>query len=183
MRGKNTFYYLLISLIIIIADQITKALILRYLVENESVSILGDLLYFRFIFNEGGAMGTSLGPSWVYTILTVLALILIVRYFSGSKSDGVFSKVSLALILGGAIGNLIDRLRYGKVVDFIDMDMPDIPFLHLYRWFTFNIADAAITVGLLLFALSIFMRKKIEDNLPNLPEAGAPEVESDSPKG
>jgi signal peptidase II len=160
MLRSSLIRYLLVSLAILVADQVTKFVIVKNLTENHAVSIIGDLLYFRFIFNEGGAMGTSLGPSWIYTILTMAALYLIVRYFASPDSDGVFTKVSLALILGGAVGNLIDRLRFGKVVDFIDLDFPDISFLNIYRWFTFNIADAAITIGLVLFGISIIIRKK-----------------------
>jgi len=174
MRKALVSYYLLISLIIIAADQISKHLIIVNLAEDESVSIIGDLLHFRFIFNEGGAMGTSLGPSWVYTILTLVALFLIIRFFIVSKPDGVAMKLSLALILGGAVGNLIDRLRYGKVIDFIDVDFPDIPFLDLYRWYTFNIADSAITTGLILFGISLILHKNpTSDMESSTPDIGA----------
>lgn len=180
MQRKN-IRYLLLSFIIIAFDQISKILIVKNLSENGAVSIFGDLLYFRFIYNEGGAMGTSVGPSWVYTILTLVALVFIIRYFLSSQVDGYVSKISLSLILGGAVGNLIDRVFYGKVVDFIDFDFPDIPYLNLYRWFTFNIADAAITIGLILFALSIIIKKHPDDTASiRQPEATPPEVESDT---
>ena len=180
MSRITVLYYLLLSLAIAIADQVTKILIIKNLAENESVSIIGDLLYFRFIFNEGGAMGTSLGPSWIYTILTVVALVLIVRYFASSSSDGFLTKVALAVVLGGAVGNLIDRLIYGKVIDFIDFDFPDIPFLNLYRWYTFNIADFSITTGLILFGISIlFLKKKAPTDMA--PDQQSARVGSDSP--
>lgn len=183
MRRKSLLVCLGISLVIVAADQISKILIENHLVENQSVSVIGDLLNFHFIYNQGGAMGTSIGPSWVYTILTLLSLGLIIKYFTGPDSGSAFAKFSLAVILGGAVGNLIDRLRMGKVIDFIDLDIPDIKFLHLYRWFTFNIADAAITFGLILFALSVFFPKKPRENEDaSLPEPKVPEVESDSPK-
>ncbi len=182
IRRKSLLFFLGISLLVVVADQISKILIQTNLKENQSVSVIGNLLNFYFIYNEGGAMGTSIGPSWLYTILTLFALGLIIRYFTSPESDGAFSKYSLAVILGGAIGNLIDRLRMGKVIDFIDMDIPDIQFLHIYRWFTFNIADAAITIGLILFALSILFQKKKPTAGGQLPESKTPEVESDSSK-
>jgi signal peptidase II len=160
MRQRSLFLYLLISILVILSDQATKLLILGNLAEGERVSIIGDLLYFQFVFNEGGAMGTSLGPSWIYTVLTLAALALIVRYFIKDKSDGVSIKVPLALILGGAVGNLIDRIRFGRVIDFIDVDFPDIPFLGITRWWTFNVADAAITCGLVIFVVILLFRKK-----------------------
>jgi signal peptidase II len=163
MRRISIFYYFSITLAIVLIDQISKSLIVKNLHEGDTISVIGNLLNFHFIFNQGGAMGSNVGPPWAYAILTTVALILIVRYFIRSLSNDVFTKVSLALILGGAIGNLIDRVRFGKVVDFIDVDFPDIPFLHLYRWFTFNVADAAITIGLILFAISIIFKSPKED--------------------
>lgn len=160
MRQRSLFLYLLISTLVILLDQVTKLLILNKFVEGDAVSIMGDLLYFRFVYNEGGAMGTSLGPSWLYTILTLAALALIIRYFIKDKSDGSSIKMPLTLIFGGAVGNLIDRIRYGKVVDFIDIDIPDIPFLGITRWWTFNVADAAITCGLVIFVIGIFLRSR-----------------------
>jgi signal peptidase II len=178
--SKSFLLYIGISFLVVAADQISKLLIQSNLAYNQSVSIIGDILNFHFIYNRGGAMGTSIGPSWVYTILTLFALFFIIRYFTSSKSDGAFAKFSLALILGGAVGNLIDRLRMGKVIDFIDFGIPGINF----RWFTFNIADAAITVGLILFAISIIFHKKpAEDGADDhLPESEPREIESDSAK-
>lgn len=170
-QRKCFLSYLLVSVVVILVDQVSKFFILQYLTESQSVSVIGNLLRFTFIYNEGGALGTSLGPSWAYTILTLVALILIVRFFASSRSDGVLMKISLALILGGAIGNLVDRLRFGKVVDFVDADLPHIPFVRLERWYTFNIADAAITIGLILFGLSVIIRKRDKGKpASNLPE-------------
>ena len=162
MRARSLFLYLLIAIFVITIDQVSKSLIQQYLIEGQSVSIIGDFLYFQFIYNSGGAMGTRLGPSWVYLILTIVALLVISRYFWTIRSSGWLEKSALALIFGGAIGNLADRIMYGKVIDFIDMDFPDIPFLNIYRWFTYNIADAAITIGLIIFAAGILIKKKNE---------------------
>ncbi len=181
MRARQIIPYSLVSLAIILFDQITKILVLNNLHENEAISVIGNFLYFRFVYNQGGAWGTSIGPSWVYTILSIVALILIIKYFIGAKTAGKIDKISLSIIFGGAVGNLIDRIVYGKVVDFIDMDIPDIPFLNLYRWFTFNIADAAITIGLVIFAFSLFMKK--DDKTENIEDSsGLPsgEIKSDS---
>ncbi len=160
MRQRSLSLYILISILVILLDQITKLLIVNNLSEGEAVSIIRDLLYFQFVYNEGGAMGTSLGPSWLYTILTLAALALIIRYFIKDKTDGASIKLPLTLIFGGAVGNLIDRIRLGKVIDFIDADFPDIPFIGITRWWTFNVADAAITCGLVIFVIGFFLGKK-----------------------
>jgi len=160
MRTRSLLLYFLIAAFVTIADQVSKSLIQIFLYEGEKVSIIGDLLYFRLVYNAGGAMGTSIGPSWVYLILTLVALVIIARYIITMPYAGWHVKTALAMIFGGAVGNLIDRIIYGKVIDFIDMDFPDIPFLYIQRWFTFNLADAAITVGLVIFAVGILFRKK-----------------------
>jgi len=155
---------LLIAVSVVVLDQITKMLIIARLNNGESISVIGDFLYFQFVYNEGGAMGTRIGPSWLYTILSIAALVMITKYLFSEKVTRMSVGISLALISAGAIGNLIDRFRFGKVVDFIDVDFPDIPFLNLYRWFTFNIADAAITVGLVIFVLALIFKDKVIDN-------------------
>ncbi len=179
MSARSLFLYILIAVFVVTFDQVSKSLIQQFLIEGESVSIIGDLLYFQFVYNSGGAMGTRLGPSWVYMILTIIALAVIVRYFWTVRSDGWIVKTALALIFGGAVGNLLDRIMYGKVIDFIDMDFPDIPFLNIYRWFTYNIADAAITIGLVVFAAGILFKK--EKNITEAEETPSQEsVENSS---
>ncbi|MEE9552749.1 MAG: signal peptidase II [candidate division Zixibacteria bacterium] len=180
MLRRSLSIPLLIAILVVLVDQASKLLIIENFFEGQSVSIIGDLLYFQFIFNEGGAMGTRIGPSWIYTILTIVALILIVRYLLFDKSENMTTAVALSLISGGAVGNLIDRIRFGKVVDFIDMDFPDIEFLNLYRWFTFNIADAAISVGLVIFIINLIIidRRKNDSESPTEIEE-IPEIKGD----
>jgi signal peptidase II len=175
MRLQRLLPYAAISLFIILADQISKIILSSYLIEGESVSVIGNTVRFQFVYNEGGALGTSLGPGWIYVVLTIAAVILIGRYFLTSESGGILTRVPLALILGGAIGNLIDRVRFGRVIDFIDIDIPDIAFLGIKRWWTFNIADAAITCGLVIFLLGLLFGRKIA------PVTAGPETESDRP--
>ncbi len=181
MPRRSLSIPILTAILVILIDQASKLLIIENFTEGKSVSIIGDLLYFQFIFNEGGAMGTRIGPSWVYTVLTIAALILIVRYLFSDKSENMTTAFALSLISGGAVGNLIDRIRFGKVVDFIDLDFPDIEFLNLYRWFTFNIADAAISIGLVVFIVNIFIldRRKADSDSPVEIEE-APEIKGDN---
>ena len=119
-------------------------------------------------------MGTSIGPSWVYLILTLVALVVIIRYMIKTPHVAMHVKVALAMILGGAIGNLFDRVIHGKVIDFIDMDFPDLPFLNIHRWFTYNIADSAITIGLCIFIIGVLLKN--EDNSMQVEEESRPET-------
>lgn len=166
MRAKSLLPYILIAASVIVLDQVSKSVIQLYLFEGEKISILGDLLYFRLVYNTGGAMGTRIGPSWIYLILTLIALAVIIRYFFITPRARWHVKTALAMIFGGAVGNLIDRIARGKVIDFIDMDFPDIGFLYLKRWFTYNVADAAITVGLVIFAIGILFDRKAKSGSP-----------------
>lgn len=178
MPRRSLAIPILIAIAVVLIDQITKSYVMANFVEGESKPVIGEFLYFQFIMNEGGAMGTRIGPSWVYTVLSIAALVLIARYFVSGQTGRLSTLIALALISGGAVGNLIDRLRFGKVVDFIDMDIPDIGFLGLYRWYTYNVADAAISVGLIVFIISLLIKQKpgviTETSADNekLPEAG-----------
>ncbi len=170
MPRRSLSIPILIAIMVVLLDQATKLLVMENFIEGESKSILGELLQFQFIYNEGGAMGTRIGPSWVYTVLTIVALALIIRYLVSGKSQNMPTNIALALITGGAVGNLIDRLRFGKVVDFIDMEFPDIEFLNLYRWYTYNVADASISAGLFIFVLCLLTKEKKRENPESLPD-------------
>ncbi|MCD6161620.1 MAG: signal peptidase II [candidate division Zixibacteria bacterium] len=159
--------YLVVVFIVVFFDQLSKCIIHSTFFLGESKQVVGDLIRFTFIFNPGGAFGITFGSYWVYTILSLAAVIAVIAYFFKADKQPKFIKLCLALVVGGAAGNMIDRLIYRKVIDFIDIDIMDIiipPFsflsfdfsgLAISRWYTFNIADAAITIG--LFGILIFL--------------------------
>jgi signal peptidase II len=142
---------------------------------GESVQVLGDFFRLTFVYNRGGAFGIVLGSYLFYTIMAIVASIIIVIYLLKTDSNEKFTKFMLSLVVGGAIGNnLLDRVLLGQVVDFIDIDIPDItipPFslfsfhfegYQILRWFTFNVADAAITVGLIGFIIYLAIKDQAE---------------------
>jgi len=150
---KNNFRPLLFPLIILLAvviiDQITKSWVVNYLSEIGSVKVLGEFFMLTLVYNEGGALGTNLGPSLAYLIVSILILGFVLFYIY-SHRDSKSLSFPLSFIAGGALGNIIDRIRFGKVVDWIDLDIIDINLLgyQLNRWWTFNIADAAISCAI-----------------------------------
>ena len=183
---------LFVSFFIVLVDQLSKLAVKGFsfpfinfhhtgMFKGERIQILGDFFRLTFIENPGMAFGLNPGISfkiWI-TIFSLLASICIVFYLFIIKSEKFSLRFSLALILGGAIGNLIDRifygvfydyapLFYGKVVDFLDVD-----FFHFTlfgktfdRWPIFNIADAAVSIGVLI--LLIFhtrIQEKKKDNI------------------
>jgi signal peptidase II len=146
---KKPAYILFIVLSVIALDRITKFLIIGYLPLFDSIEIF-SFLHIVNIRNTGAAFGMfkSLGSSFFIGI-SVIAIIFILNLLIRN----IYDRFGLSLILGGAIGNLIDRILYGKVVDFIDFS------IGAYHWPSFNVADSALTVGIILILLKSVLKK------------------------
>ena len=143
------------SAIIIIIDQFAKILIKQFMLEKESVSVIGDILRLTYIKNPGMAFGIQIGGKLFYTIFASIACVIILVYLFRLRPENFWARFALASILGGAIGNLIDRFIYSEVVDFID--------IRIIRWPVFNFADIAVFIGMIvLIAVVIFERNREE---------------------
>lgn len=177
---------LLITLFIVLIDQITKLLVkgisipslgikIQGVPYGASYPVIGDLVRLTYIENAGMAFGFDLGWKHLFGIISILAILFILYYLYKSRNFHLGFRLSLALILGGAIGNLIDRVFYGvifnyagffygRVVDFIDMDFFNINLFgyNIERWPVFNIADASVTIGVVM--LLIFHKPKISES-------------------
>ena len=156
---KNRF--LLLSLVIVVADQWSKWLVEEHLPHLASVEVLPGFLDLTHVRNTGVAFGlfAARGNLWGTLALTALglgAMAIIGLYFHRTPRNERLLLGSLALILGGALGNLIDRLFTGGVTDFIDF------YYGSYHFHTFNLADSAITVGICLMALDALFRRGAE---------------------
>ena len=134
---------------VILADQISKILVLAYLFEDQ-VTLVEGVLRFTYVENRGMAFGLLADHRWVFIVASVLGIGFMAFYLFRYVRR-TLSRVGLALVVGGGIGNMIDRLRLGFVVDFIDFYAFDF-----WMW-VFNIADAAVTVGGVLFALDLIL--------------------------
>lgn len=140
----------LITLFIIIVDQLTKISILSTLIPGSSIPLIDKVCYLTLVANRGAAFGilSNYGqffPVFSFIVIVILTALVIKKPFS-------LQSLALSLILGGAIGNLIDRLRLGYVVDFIDLRV----------WPVFNLADSAITVGVILLIGNALVIKKLK---------------------
>jgi signal peptidase II len=182
---------LYVTLGVVFLDQITKLLVKGFtlpvfdyyhqgMLLGQSIPVLGDFFRLTFVENPGMAFGIEIGGRLFLTIFSMIASIGIFYYIYRVRNEAFIVRLTLALILGGAIGNLIDRtfygvlfgegpLFYGKVVDFIDMDFFNINFLriHMDRFAVFNVADSSVSIGIVLMLL--FHRKFTEIDKP--PEA------------
>lgn len=122
---------------VIAFDRLTKILAVNMLAEGRSLPVLPDMFHLTLVFNTGAAFGLLRGQRLFFTVISILAVLFIVYYILKNKAAGSISLIALGLIAGGALGNLFDRMRYGQVIDFLDLRI----------WPVFNIADSAITVG------------------------------------
>ena len=141
----------LISFIVVVLDQITKYLALTYINPYDSFRIL-PFLHLVLVTNKGAAFGMfkHIGSSF-FIAASVIAIIFVIYLLIRGKED----HLGLSLILGGAIGNLIDRILYGSVVDFIDLSIGK------YHWPAFNIADSALSVGVTIILLNNLLKLAI----------------------
>tara|TARA_E500000178_G_scaffold349645_1_gene406959 strand:+ start:215 stop:688 length:474 start_codon:yes stop_codon:yes gene_type:complete len=157
MFKKNIFYFLLISIIFLI-DRITKILIIKESTKIGSGEIYSSkFINFELIWNKGIAFGLfSINDGIFYQSITLLiSLIVIIIIYLIIKSDS-YEKFGYTLILGGALGNLYDRIFFKAVPDFIDFHINN------FHWFIFNIADIFVTIGILcLIFVEIFFKSKI----------------------
>lgn len=143
---RNLLTFIIGAAVIITLDQITKNAILSRFSLHESYKVIDGFLNFVLVMNPGAAFGILADASatfrYVFFIgITTLAIVLILYYLWKSRSESYLMIVSLTMIFSGAVGNLIDRLRFGAVVDFVDV------YIGTAHWPAFNVADSSITVG------------------------------------
>lgn len=164
--------FLIITVLAILVDQLSKTVVIRLLSPGESVPVLGDLFRLTFILNPGGVFGTRLGSQNFYTFISLLAIGVTLWFFFKTRTKEKSFRMGLCLVLGGAVGNLIDRFRFGEVVDFLDFDFFNIslpptkilffrfPGFYLDRWPVFNLADSFVLIGMALIILHLLRSKE-----------------------
>lgn len=142
---------------ILLLDQWTKAAVQAQFPLYRSVPVIQGFFNFTHVRNRGGAFGVFGGErgefgTFLFVGVSVVAVgVLLYLFLKSNKKDGLL-RLSLSLILGGALGNLADRLRFGEVIDFLDF------YVGTYHWPAFNIADSAISVGVALMAFEMLFR-------------------------
>jgi signal peptidase II len=146
-------------------DQITKFIVNAELILNgPSVTVIGSLLRLQHVRNRGAAFGITYGSPTVMLIITaIVTAALLYLFISGIFDPGSFlGRFAVVIILGGAAGNLIDRILFGEVIDFINMGIGS------YRWPTYNVADINLTIGvILLIALTMFTQHEPDGDASN----------------
>ncbi len=157
--GQNIWARLiLISGFVIIADQLTKYIIKINIALYDNIIVIKNFFNITHILNPGGAFGffASSSPGvrkFVFLFVSSIVALLILWFYKKSAKNFIFLSIGLALIFGGAVGNLIDRFIYGKVLDFLDF------YMGTYHWPAFNMADSAITIGMGILIYHIIFKK------------------------
>ncbi len=152
-RGKY-FWLAVIAGSIVIADQVTKFIILREVGLHVSIPVIPGFFHITHVQNPGGAFGflanqSAMVRGILFLAVSTLAVGLVLWFYHKTPPTHRWLATGFALIIGGAIGNLIDRVRFGKVVDFLDF------FIHGWHWPAFNVADSAITIGITIFIIHV----------------------------
>jgi signal peptidase II len=166
--------FLGIAATVVILDQLSKAWLVSMLEPGERMEIIGDLVRFIHAQNSGALFGLFRDQALLFAIVSIGVVALIVWYH-GSSGRNTLLSIALGLLLGGALGNMIDRFRLGYVTDWVDIGLGDL------RFYTFNVADSAISLAiLLLLVLAVWpTREPAKDPPATEPPASAEVVEVD----
>ncbi|MBD5430917.1 signal peptidase II [Lactobacillus agrestimuris] len=155
------FLYLIISLLVVLADQGLKLFILNNYKVGEVHQVIPGILSFNYLQNNGAAWNILPGQMWLFYIISIISILVCLYFLFNKKYKNALFDVGLALILGGIVGNFFDRIHLKYVVDMFQLDF--------VRFNIFNIADSAITIGVILvFAYLVFFDEKEESNDKNL---------------
>ena len=140
------------ALVVIVLDQLTKAMVVGRMRLHQSISIVDGLFSFTYVRNTGAAFGIFAGHSEAFRVpmllaVALVALVVLLWFVRGIPAERRAVIAACGAVLGGAIGNMIDRATYGEVIDFLDV------YVGAYHWPAFNVADAAITVGVIVLCI------------------------------
>jgi signal peptidase II len=147
------FYYIIAAFVILL-DQFTKWLIVSRMNYGDSITIINNILYITSHRNQGAAWGILQGQMWLFYVITLIVIAAIVFYIQRSAKGNPLLGMSLGLMLGGAIGNFIDRVWRQEVVDFIHT------FIFGYNFPVFNIADSALCIGVVLLMIQMLREER-----------------------
>lgn len=148
------YWYYIIAMVIIVIDQLSKWIVVKTMTYGDSTTVIENFFYITSHRNEGAAWGILQGQMLLFYIITAVVVIGIIYYMQKYARESKVLTVSLSLILGGALGNFIDRLFRKEVVDFFDF------MIFRYNYPIFNVADSSLVVGVFLFIIATIIDEK-----------------------
>jgi signal peptidase II len=161
----------LVACVTVVTDLVTKVAADAYLTPARPLSVLGQSIRLTLVHNSGTAFGLFPGQRALFLFFSLLAMLAILTLFLRLRHRSVGQVVAMGLLLGGAAGNVHDRARFGEVTDFIQVGLAG------HYWPVFNVADIAITAGVLLLALTLFRRPAADRPAPEGPVGEGPGAE------
>ena len=134
---------LVVSAVLVLADQISKTMVRKTMSLYESIPVIPKFFHLTYVTNDGMAFGLNFPfGTYIFLAISIIFTVFIFWYLWTIKDDGIVIRMGIGLILAGAIGNLIDRVFLGSVVDFLDFMIGD------FHWYVFNFADSYVTIGM-----------------------------------
>lgn len=160
MDREKIIRLIMVAGIVLVLDQLTKLLILKYLYLHQEIPVIEGLFNIVSVRNPGGAFGFLAGHSTlvrmiVFLVVSLFAVVAVLYFYMSTPKELKWLSSAFAMILGGAAGNLVDRFRFGEVVDFLDVYIKYFD----YHWPAFNVADSAITIGMAIFIWHVVLGK------------------------
>ncbi|HET7636870.1 MAG TPA: signal peptidase II [Candidatus Limnocylindria bacterium] len=143
----DTFALLVVAAVILVADQLTKALVVANIDPGERIDVIGDVVQLWHAQNAGAAFSLFQGGLLLFLVVSVVALAMVAYFHRAFRGESRWLQLILGMVLGGTLGNLVDRIRLGYVTDFLSVGIGQT------RWPTFNVADSALVVGIGLLVI------------------------------
>ncbi|MFC1819904.1 signal peptidase II [Thermodesulfobacteriota bacterium] len=163
---RDYYLFTLPALVVVLLDQISKLMVTNTITYHESIPVINGFFNLVHVRNRGMAFGLMNRPDagvvfYILVAATIMAILLLIYWFTRLKNEDRMLILGLSLILGGAVGNLIDRIRLMEVIDFLDF------YIGAYHWPAFNLADSAITVGTFWVAINILFISSSDSRIDN----------------
>lgn len=149
---------IILSIIFIIIDQLFKIIVVNNLTNNKSIEVIKSFFYLTYTNNKGAAFSILTGRRILLILVALIVIGVLIYYVRKNKIEGKVNKIALSLVIGGSIGNLIDRILRGAVIDFIDIK------IFGYNFPIFNLADTFIVIGVFLLIIEMFRKEHKNDN-------------------
>jgi len=172
-RRRTLFWFVAAAVFVLTADLVTKWVVNQSLPQNgPHVQVFGEFFRLRHIRNSGGLFGLFPGNALYFAAVSIVAVVVILWVLIRSRERSPVQQIALGLVLGGALGNLHDRIRYHEVVDFLDVG------IGTHRWPTFNVADSGVTIGVtcLIVWLYVSERRREKEAAEYVDDAAGPDA-------
>lgn len=145
---------IILSTILVIIDQVSKIIVTNTLTNNKSVEVIKSFFYLTYTNNKGAAFSILTGKRILLILVSLIVIGILIYYIKKTKIEKKINKIALSLVIGGSIGNLIDRILKGAVIDFLDFK------IFGYNYPIFNLADTFIVIGVFLLLIEMFRKEE-----------------------